>query len=214
MLTEIEADTRRTAYYTGIESLSDKLIAAIQDVDRRAFVPDALDYMAYMNRPLPIGEGQTISQPFIVALMTELADIEPADTVLEIGTGSGYQAAILSRLAKKVVSIEIIEPLAVAARARLSRGGYTNVDVHVADGSFGWPADAPYDAILVTAAAETVPFALVEQLACSGSIIIPVGGEAETQYLMKVSKDKKCQLTQKNILAVRFVPFTGANQRK
>lgn len=214
MMTEIEADTRRTAYYTGIEALSDRVISAFQEVDRRAFVPDALDYMAYMNRPLPIGEGQTISQPFIVALMTELADIEASDTVLEIGTGSGYQAAILSRLAKKVISIEIIESLAVMARSRLKQEGYTNVDVHVADGSFGWPDGAPYDAILVTAAAETVPLALIEQLACSGSIIIPVGGEAETQFLMKVSKDKKCQLTQRNVLAVRFVPFTGANQRR
>jgi protein-L-isoaspartate(D-aspartate) O-methyltransferase len=164
---------------------------------------------AYQDRPLPIGHGQTISQPYIVALMTELAEVGADDVVLEVGTGSGYQAAILSHLAKQVYTIEIVEPLASEAAERLERLGFTNVEVKVGDGYKGWPAHAPFDAVVVTAAPAKIPAPLIEQLAPGGRLVIPVGPRGATQYLTVVEKKADGLTTERKVIPVRFVPLTG-----
>ncbi len=183
-------------------------LAAMRKVPRHEFVPAAARAEAYADRPLPIGHGQTISQPYIVAHMNELAGLKPGDKALEIGTGSGYQAAVLAEITTNVFTIEIIEPLATSARQRLQRLGYDSVRVKFADGYFGWPEHAPFDAIVVTAAADHVPPPLVEQLKPGGRIVIPLGSAFFSQMLVVVEKDPTGKLTTRQIEQVVFVPLT------
>ena len=183
------------------------VLKSMGTVKRHLFVPENNVSNAYQDRPLPIGSGQTISQPFIVAYMTEVIHPKPEHKVLEIGTGSGYQAAVLAEIIKEVYSIEIIPELGNAASARLKKLGYGNVKVKVADGYFGWPDHGPYDAIVVTAAAEFVPPPLLEQLKEGGKIVIPIGSPFMNQSLMLIEKKGK-KITTKNLMPVAFVPFT------
>ena len=194
---------------TGEEPLDEEVMASLGTVDRHEFVPARQQPFAYENRPLPIGHGQTISQPYIVALMTDLIKLDSDDVVLEIGTGSGYQAAILAKLVKHVYSIEIIEALADESAARLKRLGYDNVTTTLADGYYGWEAHAPFDAIIVTAAASHVPPPLVQQLAPGGRMIIPIGGRFMTQQLLLLEKTDDDEVITRQVAAVRFVPLTG-----
>lgn len=207
LLQEVEAAIEATSSITGIYKLSLKVLDAFKKVPRHLFVPAEEEQYAYLNNPLPIGEGQTISQPFIVLMMTELLDVQPTDKVLEIGTGSGYQAAILSQLALEVYTIEIFLSLAEQARRRFKKLGYQNVHTLVDNGAKGWLENAPYDKIIVTAAAEKIPQALIDQLAPSGIMVIPLGKEGGDQLLTVVRKNPKGQITQRNVLPVRFVPF-------
>lgn len=209
MLEDIDRTVRETAAWTGIERLSAPVRQALADVPRHEFVPGELGDHAYLNRPLPIGSGQTISQPFIVALMTELAAVNRDSIVLEVGTGSGYQAAVLARLAGRVYSIEIIDELGTRARATLARLGIDNVEVRIGDGFHGWPEHAPFDAILVTAAPEQVPPALIEQLKPGGRLVIPVGAQGATQSLQLLTRDAAGQVSVRDVLPVGFVPLTG-----
>lgn len=209
LLDQIRDEVRDTGYMTGRAALTKQVFQAIKQVPRHEFVPAALQHQAYANHPLPIRHGQTISQPYIVALMTELIQPEAEDMVLEIGTGSGYQAAILSRLVKQVYSLEIVETLAEQARERLARLGYENVEVRTGNGHFGWPEHAPYDSILVTAAAPQIPPALIEQLKPGGTLVIPVGNAFSGQELRVVTKDAQGQIEQRTALPVIFVPMIG-----
>ncbi len=184
-----------------------RLLAAFQQVPRHLFLPQPLRSHAYEDRPLPIGQNQTISQPYIVALMTSLLELKGEENVLEIGTGSGYQAAILSIMARTVHSVERYQELADAARARLVRLGYYNVQVHCADGSSGWPQAAPYQAIIVTAAAATVPKPLLEQLVEGGRLVLPIGG-SQGQVLQLWTRESG-RLDHQDILPVSFVPMRG-----
>ena len=193
----------------GEEALNDEVMQSLGTVERHEFVPARQKLFAYENRPLPIGHGQTISQPYIVALMTDLIEPGLDDVVLEIGTGSGYQAAILAKLVNHVYSIEIIEALAAESTARLTRLGYDNVTTRLADGYHGWEEHAPYDAIIVTAAASHVPPPLVQQLKPGGRMIIPVGGRFMTQQLLLLEKTIDNEVITRQIAAVRFVPLTG-----
>jgi protein-L-isoaspartate(D-aspartate) O-methyltransferase len=186
---------------------SPRVLEAIVSVQRHLFVPPQLAANAYRDEPLPIGEGQTISQPFMVAAMAEALSLEGSEKVLEVGAGSGYQAAVLSLLAREVIAVESQSLLAATARERLARLGYSNVRIMEGDGSLGWPADAPYDAILVTAAAPAVPPPLVEQLAEGGRIVIPVGS-AKDQDLLRVTKIGG-KVSQQSLFACRFVPLLG-----
>jgi protein-L-isoaspartate(D-aspartate) O-methyltransferase len=169
---------------------------------------------AYENRPLPIGEGQTISQPYIVALMTDLLDPKPTDRVLEVGTGSGYQAAVLAELVGKVYTIEIVEPLAKRARQILEQLGYSNVETRIGDGYNGWPEAAPFDSIIVTAAPAEIPRALIDQLRPGGRMVIPVGGSRDVQDLLLVEKRADGTAVTKRTLTVRFVPLTRSPTRR
>jgi protein-L-isoaspartate(D-aspartate) O-methyltransferase len=189
--------------------ISRRVLEAMQRVPRHAFVPASERPHAYENRPLPIGHGQTISQPYIVALMTDLAAPEPGHRILEIGTGSGYQAAVLALLAGEVYSIEIIEPLAAQAAQRLRAPTYADVHTRVGDGYYGWKEAGPFDAIVVTAAAGNVPPPLIAQLKPGGRMVIPVGASFFTQQLLLVTKDKQGRVRTRSILPVRFVPLTG-----
>ena len=191
------------------ESFEDTILQSLNSVRRHEFVPDKLKKEAYENHPLPIGYGQTISQPYIVALMTDLVQPGPDDVILEVGTGSGYQAAVLAKLVKRVYSMEIIEPLAEQASKRLDRLGYGNVETRLGDGYFGWEEHAPYDAIVVTAAASHVPPPLIQQLKPGGRLVIPVGGRFAIQYLLLIEKSEDGEILTRQITAVRFVPLTG-----
>jgi len=182
-------------------------LAAMRAVPRHQFVPRQDWPHAYEDRPLPIGEGQTISQPFVVAFMTEAARARPGMKVLEIGTGSGYQAAVLAEIGCRVYTIEIIRSLADSARSRLERLGYRGIDVRHGDGYQGWPQVAPFDAILLTAAPDRMPAALVEQLAPGGRIVAPIGAEGEVQSLVLAEKDRAGRVTTRHLLPVRFVPM-------
>ena len=184
------------------------VLEAMRTTPRHAFVPSDYRLLAYYDRPLPIGFGQTISQPFIVALMTDLLNVEPGDNVLEIGTGSGYQAAVLSALVGEVFTIEIVPQLGEAAAARLRQLDFSNVRTRIGDGYYGWPEEAPFDAIVVTAAAFQIPPPLIEQLKPGGRMVIPVGGPYATQQLMLVEKNVDGSVTTRQLLPVRFVPFT------
>ncbi len=188
------------------------VLAAIMAVPRHLFVPESLRSLAYADQPLPIGEDQTISQPYIVALMTELLDLSPGEKVLEIGTGSGYQAAVLAEITDHVYSIEIVESLARSAAARLAALGYEQVEVRAGDGYRGWPEAAPYDAIVVTAAPDHVPAPLVEQLAPGGRLVIPVGDHF--QELMVVARAPDGTIEKRAVIPVRFVPMTGEAERR
>lgn len=214
LLLEIEEEVSGTASYTGVYKLSSKVYEALRKVPREDFVSSTNLSAAYLNRALPIGEGQTISQPYIVALMTELLDIQPSDKVLEIGTGSGYQAAILSCLASKVYTVEVIPSLANQAKERLERHGYENISTLVSNGASGWPEYAPYDKIIVTAAAEEIPLLLLEQLAPKGKMVIPLGKQSQTQELTLVEKNLSGEITCKAILPVVFVPFVQSKKYK
>jgi len=209
LLEQIAEEMRATARWTGRAKLSQRVAAALAKVRRAAFVPTSSALAAYANRPLPIGHGQTISQPFVVALMTELLDLKPDDNVLEVGTGSGYQAAVLAELARDVCSIELIPELARAAAAALARQGYSNVVLRTGHGGLGWPERAPFDAIIVTAAAPNIPPALIEQLRSGGGMVIPVGPRHGDQELMLLRKNAAGEVTQRNVLPVAFVPLTG-----
>ena len=195
-------DTSEPAFDIGV-------LNALNSVPRHRFVPDSQMRFAYENRPLPIGYGQTISQPYIVALMTELIGPGPDDVVLEIGTGSGYQAAVLAEIVDRVYSIEIIEELANEARARLTRQGYDNVSTMLGDGYYGWEEHAPFDAIVVTAAADHVPPPLIRQLKPGARMIIPVGGRFMTQQLLLIEKTHDDEIITRQVAPVRFVPLTG-----
>jgi protein-L-isoaspartate(D-aspartate) O-methyltransferase len=209
LIAEIEQEMRDTAHWTGREHLSRRVKDALAKVRREAFVrPDSVS-AAYVNMPLSIGHGQTISQPYIVALMTELLDLQPEHRVLEVGTGSGYQAAVLAELSNDVCSIEVIPELAERAARALASEGYTNIALRTGDGGAGWPERAPFDAIIVTAAAPSIPPALIEQLRSGGRMMIPVGPRHGEQTLMLVTKDAAGEVTQRNVLPVAFVPLTG-----
>jgi len=189
------------------------VLEAMQNVPRHYFVPTGQRDNAYRNSPLVIGHNQTISQPYIVALMTELLDIRPDDRVLEIGTGSGYQAAVLCELCNDVYSIEIIPPLGRQAEDRLKQLGYNNIHIKIGDGYEGWPEFAPFDRIIVTCAPHDIPQPLIDQLAPGGRIVIPVGKAYQTQYIVVVTRDRKGRLTRKQHLPVRFVPMTGKSMQ-
>ncbi|MEN8175835.1 MAG: protein-L-isoaspartate(D-aspartate) O-methyltransferase [Pseudomonadota bacterium] len=206
LLEEIRAEMRLTRSYTGRERLSPAVEKVLMRVPRHEFVPVSERVAAYANMPLSIGSGQTISQPYIVALMTELLDLSPEDRVLEVGTGSGYQAAVLAGLARQVYSLEMRAELAATARERLQRLGYDNVEVRVADGYQGWSAQAPYDAIMVTAAAPYIPEALKEQLKTGGRMVIPVGDVWGPQRLQLVVREEQ-GYDIRNVLDVAFVPL-------
>lgn len=207
LIAEIEIETAETAPLTGRRKLSARLLAALRKVPREAFIPEADIAHAYVNTPLPIGHGQTISQPFVVAIMTELLDLEPDHCVLEIGTGSGYQAAILSRIAREVVSVERFRTLADAARDRLKTLGYANVTIITGDGFAGASDRAPFDRIMVTAAADEVPDALVAQLTEGGKMVLPLGPRNGPQYIVKLTKKPDGELGREELIAVRFVPL-------
>jgi len=208
MVAEIAAMARETGAETGRPGFGEAVMAAMRKVPRHRFVPALQDTFAYDNRPLPIGEGQTISQPYIVALMTDLLDPKPTDTVLEVGTGSGYQAAVLAELVAKVYTIEIVEALGIRARRILGELEYRNVELRVGDGYGGWPAAAPFDAIIVTAAPAAVPQPLVDQLKPGGRMVIPVGAQSEGQHLLLLEKQSDGRTTTRRTLPVRFVPLT------
>jgi len=210
MLDEIAADFRNTGHLTGRHRMTAELEQVMSRVPRHEFVPAGQAARAYANRPLSIGHGQTISQPFIVALMTDLLDVEAGSRVLEIGTGSGYQAAILAEMAASVDTIEIIPELAETAAGRLAALGYTNVHVHTGDGNYGWPAGAPYDRIIVTAGGRLPP-KLREQLSVGGKLIVPLDHESGDQVLTLFDKAEDGAVSQRVILPVRFVPITGDN---
>jgi len=194
---------------TGRSTFSDAVIRSLSAVERHKFVPQSELRAAYENRPLPIGHGQTISQPYIVALMTDLIAPQDTDVVLEIGTGSGYQAAVLAELVQHVYTIEIIEPLFDTASTRLARLGYDNVTTRLGDGYYGWEQRAPFDAIVVTAAASHVPPPLIAQLKPGGRMVIPVGGRFMTQQLLLIEKTADDEIVTRQVAAVRFVPLTG-----
>jgi len=198
LLTAIEADVAATSRYIGFDRLDPAVMRAMGTVKRHRFVPDKYLSQAYENHPLPIGHGQTISQPYIVALMSNLLALSPGDRVLEVGTGSGYQAAVLAQMGMAVFSIEIIRPLA----------DFDKVRVRIGDGYFGWEEYAPFDAIIVTAAADHIPPPLLEQMKNNARMVIPVGGPFAVQQLVLVTKDQDGTPSTRQILPVRFVPLT------
>jgi protein-L-isoaspartate(D-aspartate) O-methyltransferase len=193
---------------------NERVLAAMGRVPRHEFVPDAVRPQAYEDYPLPIGLGQTISQPYIVALMTEVIDPQPGQRVLEVGTGSGYQAAVLAELVGKVYTIELLPDLAQQAQARLERLGYGNVEVRAGDGYQGWPEAAPFDAILVTCGADHVPEPLFEQLKPGGTLIIPVGETPAQQWLRVVQKGPRGERQARDLAPVRFVPLRRAGEQR
>ncbi|HET9695046.1 MAG TPA: protein-L-isoaspartate(D-aspartate) O-methyltransferase [Steroidobacteraceae bacterium] len=211
LLREIEHDVRETAGFLNRRKLDDRVMAAMASVPRHEFVRREDRDVAYENRPLPIGHGQTISQPYIVAVMTDLAEPAPGCRALEVGTGSGYQAAVLSRLCGRVHTIEIVEPLGQEARERLARLGYDNVEVRIGDGYYGWPDAAPFDVIVVTAVAGHVPPPLLKQLKPGGRMVLPVGTRFTTQQLVLVTKRADGRVTTRQLLPVAFVPLTGGH---
>lgn len=191
--------------YRGVKDK--RVLEAMESVPRHLFIPEEARLYSYYDQPVPIGFGQTISQPYIVAFMTELLRAGSNDVVLEVGTGSGYQAAILAKLVKQVYTIEIIEGLGKEAQKRLNMLGYTNVEVMIGDGYKGWPERAPFDAIIVTAAAEHIPQPLIDQLKPGGRMVIPVGGVYAVQDLMLITKDESSKVVKESIIPVRFVPL-------
>jgi protein-L-isoaspartate(D-aspartate) O-methyltransferase len=207
MVSEVDAMYAETRGETGLPAMSPAVRAALGKVQRHRLVAPAQASAAYRNHPLPIGGGQTISQPYIVALSTDLLNAREDHVVLEVGTGSGYQAAVLAEIAKQVYSIEVIESLGRTAAARLAELGYRNVEVRIGDGYQGWPDKAPFDGILVTAAAPQVPPALVEQLKTGGRMVIPVGDSDAIQYLKVLTKRADGGYDERRVLPVRFVPL-------
>lgn len=212
MIRVIGEETRATAQWTGKETLSPEVIAAMRATPRHLFVPALMRPMAYANHPLPIGHGQTISQPFIVAIMTELAQPDKAARALEVGTGSGYQAAVLSKLVAEVYTVEIVPELASEAAGRLRELGYRNVQVRAGDGYQGWPQKAPFDIIIITAAAPDIPAPLIKQLAVGGRLVGPIGPSAATQDLVVAVKTAEGTIVRSAVLPVRFVPLTRSDK--
>lgn len=209
MVHDVAHMARSFGVETGTETIDPLVLAALARVPRHEFVSSALRSNAYDNRPLPIGHGQTISQPYIVAVMTDLLKVKSGDRVLEIGTGSGYQAAVLAELGVKVWSIEIVKVLADESAERLRRLGYAGVTTKFGDGYHGWPEHGPFEGIIVTAAASHVPPPLLAQLKSGGRMVIPVGAVFQTQQLMLVEKRADGALTTRQMMPVRFVPLTG-----
>jgi protein-L-isoaspartate(D-aspartate) O-methyltransferase len=207
MVSEVDAMYAETRTQTGLAAMSPAVRDAMAKVERHRLVADDQRGAAYRNHPLPIGNGQTISQPYIVALSTDLLALTSSSAVLDVGTGSGYQAAILGEMASRVFSIEIIDPLGKAAAQRLEELGYGNIELRIGDGYQGWPEKAPFDAIVVAAAAPRIPVALLAQLKPGGRMAIPVGGEGEIQYLELITKRADGSHDQKRVLPVRFVPL-------
>ncbi len=213
LVQEVAAEARHARHVLPGGRFDAAVLAALGKVPRHEFVAPARRGQAYLNRPLPIGHGQTISQPFIVALMSQLLELKGDETVLEIGTGSGYHAAFLAELARRVYSIEIIAPLAGDAQTRLRRLGYGNVETRLGDGYFGWSDKGPFDAIVVTAAADHIPPPLVAQLKPGGHMVIPVGAPFHTQELVLLRKDADGRVSLREILPVAFVPLTAGPGR-
>lgn len=207
MIADIESEVFYTQKMIGRDSLGERVMDAVRKVPRDKFVPEQMKQFAFANGPLPIGHAQTISQPYIVALMTDLLNPKKDDVILEIGTGSGYQTAILSCLVKKVYSMERIEELSKAAAVRLKSFGYRNIEICTGNGYNGWPENAPYDGIIVTAAASHIPEALVEQLKLGGRLAIPIGLPNFHQELMLVEKDQSGETEVTSVLGVAFVPL-------
>lgn len=211
LMFEISALAKETQSETGQGVISAQVMEAMGRVPRHLFVPPEVRHHAYRNRPLPIGYSQTISQPFLVAYMTELLQVNKDSKVLEVGAGSGYQAALLGELVKEVYTIEIIKPLAERASETLKSNGYTNVQVQVGDGYYGWKKHAPYDAIIVTAVASHVPPPLIQQLKRGGRMLIPLGSSFMPQHLVLVEKDMQDRVRTRELLPVQFVPLTGGH---
>jgi protein-L-isoaspartate(D-aspartate) O-methyltransferase len=209
MLDAIAASVRNSREYTGLDELDERVMAAMATVPREQFVLPAYRHLAYENKPLPIAADQTISQPLIVALMTHLLDPQPGDIILEVGTGSGYQAAVLADLVTRVYSVEVVEELATGAAEVLARLGYDNVSVRAGDGYAGWPEHAPFDGIIVTAAAPEIPPPLLQQLKPGGKLVIPVGEQHGSQELLLVEVGENGEVRERSMLPVRFVPLTG-----
>jgi len=207
LVAEVDEMYAATRGETGLAAMSPSVRAALGKVERHRFVPAGQQSLAYRNHPLPIGSGQTISQPYIVALSTDLVAPQPGQRVLEIGTGSGYQAAVLAEIVSKVYSIELVPSLGKEAAERLKTLGYANVEVRIGDGYAGWPEQAPFDSILVTAAAPRVPEALLEQLRPGGRLVIPVGASHEAQELLLIEKRPDGSFERRSVLPVRFVPL-------
>ena len=205
----IESEVADTADYTGRSKLRPAVLEAMRAVPREEFVPPEEAYAAYANVPLPIGHFQTISQPYVVALMTDLLDPEPGDVMLEVGTGSGYQAAVLSTLVSRVYSLEVVPQLAASAAERLARLGYDNVVTREGDGNLGWPDHAPYDGIVVTAGAPEVPSALIDQLKPGAALVIPVDA-GFNQMLRRITRDPDGDVHTEDVLPVAFVPLVKA----
>jgi len=213
MIRDIETEVDLTRHYIDKDAFDARVMAAMRQIPRHEFLPEESRHQAYYNGPAPIGCGQTISQPYIVALMTDLLEASPADVILEIGTGSGYQAAVLSKLVKKVYSIEIIENLARKAQQRLVKLGYDNVEVRNDNGCFGWSEHAPFDGIIVTAAAPLIPQAWVDQLRAGARLVVPVGLPYGYQELIVYEKTAKNEMKSRTVLGVRFVPLTGIHNK-
>ena len=211
LVDEVEDEFRRTQKWTGRSHPSAQVLNALLRVPRHKFVPAELSVSAYVNRPLAIGHGQTISQPYIVALMTDLLDLQGGETVLEIGTGSGYQAAVLAEIAGAVHTVECVADLSHAAQAVLNGLGYRNIYFRIGDGRLGWPEAAPFPAIMVTAAAESVPDSLVAQLAPGGRMILPLGKANGPQNLIRLRRDESGRIARDSVLSVAFVPLVGGN---
>jgi protein-L-isoaspartate(D-aspartate) O-methyltransferase len=209
----IEEEVRQTAHFTGRRQLAARVLDALEAVPRERFVPDYEVDSAYANVPLPIGHRQTISQPYIVALMTDLLDPEPTDVILEIGTGSGYQAAVLAGLVATVYSVEVIPELANRAAVVLAELGYDNVVTRAGDGNLGWPEHAPYDGIIVTAGARAVPPALIEQLKPGAPLVIPVQADGYGQVLQRITRDADGRVDARDVLPVAFVPLVSTSPR-
>ena len=207
MIADIESEVSYTRSMIGKSALDPRVMKVMASVPRDEFVPDDMKHAAFLNGPLPIGDGQTISQPYIVALMTDMLAIEPEHTVLEIGTGSGYQTAVLSQLCKQVYTVECIAALSERACVHFRTLKYENIEATIGNGYQGWPEHAPYDGIIVTAAASHIPEALIEQLKPGGKLVIPVGGAYTSQTLMLVRKDEQGEIDIDSVLGVVFVPL-------
>jgi protein-L-isoaspartate(D-aspartate) O-methyltransferase len=207
MVSEVDAMYAETRAQTGLEKMSDPVRRALGKVERHRLVPPSHSGQAYRNHPLPIGNGQTISQPYVVALSTDLLEVNASSVVLDVGTGSGYQAAVLAELAARVFTLEIIPSLGDAARERLEELGYDNIEIKIGDGYRGWPDKAPFDGIVVTAAAPEVPQALLEQVKPGGRLVIPVGADGDMQFLTLLTRRADGGFDERRVLPVRFVPL-------
>ena len=212
MVNQVIANIAATREQTGVETLDETLVAALTEVPRHAFVPDEFRPFAYFDIPLPVGHDQNIAQPYLIALMTALAEINPDGVVFEMGTGAGYHTAILSRLARKVYSVEIIKPLAASAAERLGEMGYDNVDVRHADGFYGWKAKGPFDAMIIKEAVPQVPATLVNQLKPGGRLVAPVGLPDRGQMLTVIEKTLTGELIKTPLIPVRFLPLQGGER--
>ena len=212
MVNQVIANIAATREQTGVETLDETLVAALTEVPRHAFVPDEFRPFAYFDIPLPVGHDQNIAQPYLIALMTALAEINPDGVVFEMGTGAGYHTAILSRLARKVYSVEIIKPLAASAAERLGEMGYDNVDVRHADGFYGWKAKGPFDEMIIKEAVPQVPATLVNQLKPGGRLVAPVGLPDRGQMLTVIEKTLTGELIKTPLIPVRFLPLQGGER--